>query len=350
LIGLPESHTKLTEEHQQTHLAFNLVENTLQQKCLQAGIGFLKRSDNQISASTNKEKYLLQISTRDLVLDADYYKNFNQQLQKVEKQLLVCTDNIVEYESFSNIKFLCHKALIGIKHLHVNTDCYKLLTDHSPTKLFNCFIHRTDSVRQSWLYFLHHYDLLDQGYVSYLLFQLKDYSKLTGVDLYDYVHHNFQLDELEHFCRAYQALRDKVPYQNFKENSILSDKILDSKYSLVLDTYAICDDYNSWFFSEKVARALMLPTCPLLFLQKGTLTKLSNLGLVIAKSNLDIDQLHWQVRQKNLLEILSNDTQEYNFTELKNTALYNHNLLKTFYQTVEQFYDEAIELAKSQFN
>jgi hypothetical protein len=342
-----QNHIQLTKEHQHTHQIFNLVEDILQQKCLDSNIGFFKKTEKIF---THKEKYLLQMFNRDIVLSVDYYKNLNQQLLKNDKQLLICTDSIVEYENFSNIKFLCHKSLIGIKHFHVDPTCYNSLTDSQPSKLFNCFIHRAESVRQSWLYFLYHYNLLDQGYVSYLLFQLSEYSDLSGVELYDYIHKNFQLNELAYFQEAYQHMRSKVPYQNFKENFKLDDKIIDSKYSLILDTYAIHDNWNSWFFSEKIARGLMLPTGHLFFLQKGTLTKLSKLGLVIHKSNLDIDLFSWQERQQKLLEILCNDQEEYNFAKLKTVALHNYNLLRSFYQEIDQFYNEAIDLAKSKFN
>ena len=336
-----------TKEYQRTTQIFKLVANDLRQKCLKSDIGFVDSHDN---ISTNKKKYLLQVFTKDLISSTNYYKNLNQQLLESDKQLLICTDNIVEHANFSNIKFLCHRALIGIKHSHINPTRYEHLQDNNPSRLFNCFIQRTESVRQSWLYFLYHHNLLDRGYVSYLLFQLNNYSDLTGTKLYDYIHYHFQLDKLTHFHDAYLNLRTRVPFQNFKENFEINDKILDSKYSLVLDTNAIDDDWNAWFFSEKVARALMMPTCQLLFLQKGTLTKLSELGLAIHKSNLDIDLFPWQVRQQKLLEILCNDVEEYNFAKLKTTALYNYNLLQSFYQEIEQFYNEAIDLAKSKFN
>jgi hypothetical protein len=145
-------------------------------------------------------------------------------------------------------------------------------------------------------------------------------------------------------------MRSKVPFKNFKENFKLDDKIIDSKYSLVLDTFAVNDDCNSWYFSEKIARILMLPTCQLMFLQKGTLKKLSDLGIEIQKSNLDIDHLPWQERQQRLLEILCHDVEEYNFVKLKKIALHNKNQLQLFYQEIDQFYDQAIDLATTKFD
>jgi hypothetical protein len=343
-------HIQLVKEHLHTLQIFTLIEDTLRVKCLKSNIGFLKKTSKILDISTNKEKYLLQVFTKDLVMPLTYYENLNQQLLKNNKQLLICTDNFVEYKNLSNIKFLCHRSLIGIKHFNIDPAYYNLLSDNRPGKLFNCFIHRAESVRQSWLYFLYHHNLIDRGYVSYLLYALAEYSNLSGVDLYDYIHNNYQLDRLPHFQEAYQHMRSKVPYQNFKENFKLADKIIDSKYSLVLDTNAADDDQNAWFFSEKTSRVLMLPTCQLLFLQKGTLTKLSKLGLAVHKFNLDIDLLSWTERQQKLLEILRNDSEEYNFTKLKTTALYNYNLLQSFYQEIDQFYNEAIDLAKSKFN
>jgi len=337
---------QFTKEHQLSSRMFGLVESTLRQRCLQAGIGFVEKW----TMPTSKQKYLLQMFTKDSVYPVTYYKNLNQHLLKNDQQLLICTDSIVEYENLSNIKFLCHRSLLGVKHFHVDPVCYNSLSKSRPSKLFNCFMHRIDSGRQSWFYFLYHHNLLDRGYVSFSLYQLDEYSELKDIELYDYIHNNFQLDKFPHFQEAYQQMRSKVPFKNFEENFNLDDKIIDSKYSLVLDTYALHDDWNSWYFSEKIARALMLPTCQLMFSQKGTLKKLSDLGIEIQKYNLDIDHLPWPERQQRLLEILCHDVEEYNFIKLKKIALHNKNQLQSFYQEIDQFYDQAIDLATSKFD
>ena len=238
-----------------------------------------------------------------------------------------------------------HPYLLGINHWHVDTDCYSHLQTNTPSKLYNCFINRIEPVRQSWFYFLHIHGLLNQGHVSYLAASIPPELR-QGLEFFDHVHNSSDLPKLEKFQTAYEQLRSSIPYRNFKENSMLIDKILDSKYSLVLDTYAVSDDCNSWFISEKAARCLMLPTCHLMFLQKNTLQKLSELGIMIGQSNLTFDQESWQDRQQKSLQILISNQDEYNFIDLKKRALHNHHVFRTMFESNHSgFYDNVIDVA-----
>ena len=87
---------QLTKEHQLNLQINELVEYTLRQKCFQSGIGFVKKMQ---TIPTSKQKYLLQMFTKDLVQPVTYYKNLNENLLKNDQQLLICTDSIVEYEN-----------------------------------------------------------------------------------------------------------------------------------------------------------------------------------------------------------------------------------------------------------
>jgi len=330
----------------------SLITN-LQSQCNQSRVEFVnfyQLSPKRIASS--KKKYFLSIVVHDLISnDHDFFKQLSLCLIENNKQLLLCTDNLCSRDNFPNIKIVCHPTLIGLNYLHVDIDCYNSLEDNQPKKLFNSFFHRTESNRQSWLYFLYHYNLIDQGYVSYLCSQLDDYSTLRGLNLYDYIHYNFKLGNVEHFEKAYHALRPQVPFQNFEENGILTDKILDSKYSLVVDTYAVDDHSNFRFISEKICRALMIPCCQLFFVQQNTLKILTDTGLEISQSNLDFDHLGWIQRQQRILEILTNDSDVYDFKYLKSRALHNYNVFKSMHTTnIDQFYNNMIDMAQTEFN
>jgi hypothetical protein len=340
-----------TTQHQQNRSQMVSLIYKIKEYCDRANIGFLAPTTEPNKIFSSSKKYWIWVITHDLIYNRIDFVRINNSLIAAGKQLLICTDNFGEVKNFSNIKFLCHDVLIGINHFHVDTAHYIHIRTNKPEKLLNCFVQRIESVRQSWLYFLHHHNLIDKGYISYLCYPNVISSELEGVELYDYTHSHYQLNEDPNFETAYHALRNQIPYRNFVENGNLYDKILDSKYSLVLDTYATADDGNFLFSSEKMYRALMYPTCHLFFSQKGLLTQFSKSGFEISQSNLDFDSLDWITRQQKILELLVNDTDEYKFDYLKSRALYNYNHLKSMYDSnIDQFYDEIIDIAQSQFS
>ena len=242
--------------------------------------------------------------------------------------LLVVTDNILQFDNLEFVWFFSYPELLGVTASYSIADL-----NTTPTKLYNCFIQRVDSTRQSWFYFLQHYNLLNQGHVSFLLNQLEDYSKLSGKELFDYIHREYGLHQLSHFDQAYQSLRSQVPYCNFVESSNLIPLIQDSKYSLVLETYAVDDNRNQWCVTEKLLRALQFPNYVLPFSQRGTIAILKSLGI---QFNLDLDrldQLPWQQRQQELLKFLINDQVEFDSELLYNNSLHNQQLLKSWQRT-----------------
>lgn len=338
-----------TTQHRQNRSQMVSLIYKLKEHCDRADIGFLEplADYNKIISST--KKYWVWVITQDRIYKKIDFVSLNNSLMANDKQLLVCTDNFCQIENFSNIKFLCHDVLIGINHFHVELDHYIHIQQNKPEKLLNCFIQRIESVRQSWLYFLHYHNFLDNAYVSYLCYPNIISSDLGGIELYDHIHSHYQLNDPPHFETAYHALRKQMPYQNFVENGNLYDKILDSKYSLVLDTYATEDDSDFLFSSEKMYRALMFPTCHLFFSQKGLLKQFVRLGFEISQSNLDLDDQDWITRQQKILEILINDSDEYDFNYLKSRALHNYNLLKSMYSSnIDHFYQEIIDVVRTQ--
>jgi len=283
----------------------------------------------------------------DQIPKAEYWKDLDSYCHKHGRRIWFVTDNIIEQEKFSfdHIKILSYPELLGM------TASSDVIYDPNPmpSRLYNCFIQRCESVRQSWFYFLWLEKILDQGYVSYLLYQLEDYSKLTGVDLFDFIHYNKGLDQLEKFNTAYQSLRSQVPYKNFPENFDLITYINDSKYSVILETYAIQDDFSQWCFTEKLIRSLQSNTINLLFAQKHSVKKLQELGLEIDEINQQWDHDDWIHRQRKILDILKNDAVQFDAQKQKDRCRHNRDLLQSWKLDYcrSDFFDPLVEDIKT---
>jgi hypothetical protein len=269
----------------------------------------------------------------------DSFIAFADDCQKFNKKGYIITDSWVDAEKFQhpNVVVYSRPELLSFTTI---TDDIKLINKRN--KLYNAFIHRVESVRQSWFYFLWLNNLLERGHVSFMLYRHD--TLLTGKDLFDQIH-NTHLSSLDKFNQAYKNLRDIVPYRNFVNKNDLSEYILDSKYSLVLDSYAPEDDAGAYYISEKVTRALQYPNVNLLFLQKNTLEKLRCAGFYIDPVMLEIDRHGWVERQQKILEILNNDPLDVTDQELCCQARHNRNILSTWLLqcTTKGFFDDIFE-------
>jgi len=266
----------------------------------------------------------------DLIPDKSWFAQLDLQCQKMGKKVYYFTDNIVGNSyKFDTIKIFSIPKILGITANYSKVD---LNRNKTKTKLFNCFMQRSDSVRQSWFYFLYEKNLLDSGYVSFLLKQLTDYSSLTGKELFTWIHDNFELGELPHFQNAYINLVNQVPYQNFVEQNNLIPLVLDSKYSLNLETYANAEQ-DCWCFTEKSLRSLQLPTIDLMFIQTNGYKILQNLGFQLLDHS-DFDHLSWQQRQEKILEILENDSVDCDDTLMIEQAYHNQDILSNWKEEV----------------
>ena len=305
------------------------------------GNGYAMNVDNAHRIPYNK---IIYSQIFDIIPSFNDFNKCNKNLIKEGKQLFVISDNIVVSEeilNFSNITFFDCKELLG------TTASYgqDYLDNSSPSKLFSCFIQRAESVRQSWFYFLQHHELLDKGYVSYLLKQMKDYSPLRGKELFEFIHYDKELNKVPHLHSAYQTLYNKVPYRNFEETHNLLDYIVDAKYSLDLDTYALDDDAGVFCWTEKVLRTLQMPIIQLMFCQKESFSMMQKLGFELPAEILYLDSMPWIQRQQELLSFISEDKIEWNYKLQKNKAIHNRELLFTWKQTYQKnnYFDEIFE-------
>ncbi len=139
-------------------------------------------------------------------------------------------------------------------------------TSQQPTKLFNCFMNRICTTRQSWFYQFVRRNLLWHGNVSFLL----DARQLPrGKELYEDNFKGYEIFEAEH-----TLMKDRVPFINFTGD--LDQAVVDSQFSVVIETYF--DWPGTIAFSEKVFRALQLPRPMMLYSMPGSVKVLKDYG------------------------------------------------------------------------
>ena len=210
---------------------------------------------------------------------------------------------------------------------------------------------RIDSIRQSWFYLLHKHNLLDKGYVSFWLTQKEGFKeRISGLPLFDYIHHHYQLNKIPEFEKSYQQLRNTVPYCNFQDNESVIAKIFDSKYSMILETFATLDNVGAWSVTEKLMRSLQLPNINLAFCQKHLFRELKKLGFEYDTLLDDIDHLDWVDRQNKILDILIRDEIDFDPIHKYNQCVHNQHILESWKRTYlksdffDQLFDEIISL------
>jgi hypothetical protein len=294
----------------------NILISRLRHLCVKNSINFLTHH-KQISSNQKNVEFW----PGDLIESLDKWQERNKILQQTGSVLFVFTDNFIEFEDLTYIKFYSDPKLHFL-FCSFNNNCQ---VNVNPSKLYNCFIQRVDSVRQSWFYFLYLRNLLDKGYVSFLLKQLVSYSTLTGVELFDYIHSTYELGNVPKFNEAYTKLRSMVPYRNFAENANLPFYIEDSKYSLVLETYSTNPSTDRWLIGEKAIRALCFSGIPLLFMQTRAVEKLKSIGFEIDYHN-DIDGITWVNKQQILLDIIKEDSLDFDHKYNYNRAMHNRSI------------------------
>ena len=163
----------------------------------------------------------------------------------------------------------------GHYHYHAS------VVHRTPTRLFNCFMNRACPFRQSWLYQFQRRGLFDHGFITYNLdYRDRDLQHLAGQPtLFEALFRKGN----EIFADEHKLLSGLVPYSNVVDS--LEQTIIDSKVSVVIETYFVPDDIIA--LSEKVFRALQLPRPLLLFSASGTLALLRDFGFDIYDDVID---------------------------------------------------------------
>ena len=204
-----------------------------------------------------------------------------------------------------------------------------------PTKLFSCFINRSDPFRQSWMYQLVRHNLLAQGNVNYNL-DLERAQELLGIDFVDpqqvFDYHFTQGNEI--FNVEHELLKPLVPYCSF--DTEMEPAVINGKIQLVLETYF---DSHTISLSEKTFRAIQLPRPWLLFAAPGAVAHLACCGFDVFDDVVDHSYDSVPEPAQRQMAILT-ELQRWNSIQFTQSLqerfvqglAHNQQLLKTFKQ------------------
>lgn len=134
---------------------------------------------------------------------------------------------------------------------------------------YNCFMNRPRGDRSMVFYELIRRGILDKGLISF------------NVSAEDYEQQFSQLG-LGRYTAQHESGRGLVPYNNLTQT--LEQSIIDSRVSLVLETYA---SDNHVVFSEKIFRCLQMPRPWLLFCSPGAVATLRTHGFDVLDNYVD---------------------------------------------------------------
>jgi hypothetical protein len=148
---------------------------------------------------------------------------------------------------------------------------------------FNLFINRANVNRQFWFYKIIELEWLQRGAVSYIGSSSRTNNPdLDSVQLLDHLHQEFFHPN---YSEIYSTARKLVPYQNFKDLGDLRNVMMQTKLSVVIETYHERTDAIS--FSEKIFRALQVPRPWVLSGATGSVAQLRQLGFDVFDDYID---------------------------------------------------------------
>lgn len=192
-----------------------------------------------------------------------------------------------------------------------------------PTKLFNCFMNRICTTRQSWFYQFVRRNLLWHGNVSFLL---DSRTPPQGKELYEANFRGYEIFEAEH-----NLMKDRVPFINFTGD--LDQAVVGSQFSVVIETYF--DWPGTVAFSEKIFRALQLPRPMMLYSMPGSIKVLKEHGFELFDDIVDhsYDNEPDQIKRQVMILDQLCDWRERPFTaeqlvDFERRIVHNKNLLQ----------------------
>jgi hypothetical protein len=188
---------------------------------------------------------------------------------------------------------------------------------------YNCFMNRPRGDRSVVFYELIKRNLLEQGFVSY------------NCD-HDSYQQEFARSELVAYQQQHDQGQKLVPYNTVESHGTLEQCIIDSRVSLVLETYT---SDNHIVFSEKIFRCLQLPRPWLLYCSPGSIEFLQIYGFDVLADCVDISYDKIASHGTRLLAIIDQlelfvDRQysDSEYARFAQAAQHNCELLKKFAQ------------------
>lgn len=208
--------------------------------------------------------------------------------------------------------------------------------NRTPSKAYNCFINRMDPTRQSWAYQLIRRQLFDKGFISFnmdISNHIKKKQVPPGTEPLAVFEQQFK-DYCAIFQDEHEILKKIVPYRNFADNALLSNIILDSKFSIVLETYH--HDNNFITFSEKIFRCLKLPRPWVVHAERYAVAQLRRMGFDVLDDivNHSYDTIEFTIDRQaailNQCEKLCEIDLDQHMDRLEQAVSHNNNILNQF--------------------
>jgi hypothetical protein len=267
-----------------------------------------------------------------------------ENIRYVQKNNLIAVTNSIVSSTYGNINSI----------VRVNDSFYGVyyhpyqIYHHFPSKDFNCFINRMDVFRQSWLYQLIRRKLFDQGYVSFNMdiTRMPANQGLTQIEAFEKQYQEYN----SIFKKEHQQIKHQVPYKNFKDTGDLTNIVLDSKFSIILETYF--DNNNVVTFSEKIFRCLQLPRPWILFSHQHAVSHLRKMGFDLLDDIVDhykYDSIENAVERQvvilDIIEQLVSINIDSCQQRLIAAAQHNQSILKQFAETWKDDFSNTINIA-----
>ena len=270
--------------------------------------------------------------------------------------------DIPDVDFYKNIK---NKVLLTNSHIqsgHLDTNYYEELApswygiyngfvepeDIVPTHTYNCLINRMDVSRQGWLYQLIRNDLFDQGLVSFNMDTARADRPGTSAEIFE---QQF-LQSLSIFEPEHNFIKDRVPYRNFADALSMNGIVLQTKCSLVLETWH--HDNRAITLTEKIFRCLKLPRPWIMHTMQHAVEHLRQMGFDVLDDLVDhsYDTIeHTIERQTAIIKVLKNVSAEpwtdAKFQRCKSAAIHNQQILNKFSTTYCADILQSIENAKN---
>lgn len=208
----------------------------------------------------------------------------------------------------------------------------------TPSKDFNCLMSRMDPVRQSWLYLLIRRKLFDRGHVSFTMdnSRIAEFNNVPAADAFELQYKKY----MSNFEAEHNLAKSIVPYRNFDVDQDLDDLIMQSKFTIVLETYST--NNSEITFTEKIIRSLRLPRPWLLFSVQYGVKQLSSWGFDILDDIVDhsYDSIENSIeRQSAILDIAERMCDfdiELHRDRLLQASDHNMKLLKNWQENLDQ--------------
>jgi hypothetical protein len=254
---------------------------------------------------------------------------------------------IIDNPDHNDLIFKIPDSFYGIYYYPYSIDNF------CTNKSYNCFINRMDPIRQSWLYQLIRRNLFESGYISFNLdtSRIPWMSNMTPIQAFQ-----SQFEKcLTIFEPEHNYIKNMLPYKNFVDNVEISNVILDSKFSIVLETYF--DDNNIITYSEKTFRVLQLPRPWVLFSHRHAVKYLRRMGfdtLDDIVNHNQYDNIEFGISRQIEILNLAEELVSLDINKLKprliEAASYNQHLMKQFSESWQTDYRHTIDLAVEKLN